>query len=495
MTVINPNSISGITSITLPAGGDNVLTIHTNDGVERFRIDSSGNIKVGSAATISPDGDVFFTGVTTATTFTGAHSGSGANLTSLPSAQLSGALPAISAASLTNVPAANVVGVHTSLTVTNATTTGTAVVGGGVTISESGIEASGIGITCANLNGGQFGRRNKVINGAMQVAQRSTSVASITSGDYYVCDRWKLGYGTAGTWTLSQSTTTPNDFGNSIKFDCTSANTSLSAGSNLQLIQYFEGQDLQDIQKGTSAAREITVSFYVKTNKTGTYVVELMDHDNSNRHCSKSYTVSDTNWNRYILTFPADTTGTLDNDNAKSFEIGFWLVAGSTFTSGSLQTSWGALSQSTRAVGQVNLADSTSNEWYLTGVQLEVGSQATAFEHRSKGEETRLCQRYFYPFLRGTNSYENITLGFNYNSTTGIVLLEPPVEMRDTPSLTSSGTIGADDDTSIGFTFEGQSSKRCFRCNITNHSKTSGQGFQLRAHNSTSSKFELSAEL
>ena len=121
MTVINPNSISGITSITLPSGGDNVLTIHTNDGTERFRIDSSGNVKVGSAATISPDGDVFFTGVTTATTFTGAHSGSGANLTSLPAAQLSGTLPAISAANLTNVPAANITGTLPALTAANLT--------------------------------------------------------------------------------------------------------------------------------------------------------------------------------------------------------------------------------------------------------------------------------------------------------------------------------------------------------------------------------------
>ena len=121
MTVINPNSISGITSITLPSGDGNVLTIHTNDGTERFRIDSSGNVKVGSACTISQDGDVFFTGVTTATTFTGAHSGSGANLTSLPAAQLSGTLPAISATNLTNIPAANVTGTLPALTAANLT--------------------------------------------------------------------------------------------------------------------------------------------------------------------------------------------------------------------------------------------------------------------------------------------------------------------------------------------------------------------------------------
>ena len=316
-------------------------------------------------------------------------------------------------------------------------------VGAAVTITESGIEASGIGITCANLNGGQFGRRNKVINGAMQIAQRSTSVASITSGDYYVCDRWKLGYGTAGTWTLSQSTDSPNNFGKSLKMDCTSANTSLSAGSNLQLIQHFEGQDLQDIQKGTSSAREITVSFYVKTNKTGTYVVELMDHDNSNRHCSKSYTVSDTNWNRYTLTFPADTTGTLDDDANKSFEVGFWLVAGGTFQGGSLQTSWGTLNQGSRAVGQVNLADSTSNEWYLTGVQLEVGSQATSFEHRGPGEELALCQRYFYRIGGKSNAYQlvgNGFIGLNGGTRCAKVVINFPTTMRATPTLEVIGT-------------------------------------------------------
>ena len=110
MTVINPSSISGITSFTMPSGDGNVLTIHTNDGTERFRIDSSGNVKVGSACTISQDGDVFFTGVCTATTL----AGSGANLTALPAANLTGILPALNAASLTSIPAANIVGVCTS---------------------------------------------------------------------------------------------------------------------------------------------------------------------------------------------------------------------------------------------------------------------------------------------------------------------------------------------------------------------------------------------
>tara|TARA_R100000329_G_scaffold149072_1_gene139010 strand:- start:173 stop:1300 length:1128 start_codon:yes stop_codon:yes gene_type:complete len=305
----------------------------------------------------------------------------------------------------------------------------------GVGASVAAISIDNADGTCTANITNNLSNRNKVINGAMQVAQRASSVSGITSGDYYVCDRWKLGYGTAGTWTLSKSTDTPNNFGSSFKFDCTTANGSLSAGSNLQLIQYFEGQNLQDIQKGTSTAKEVTVSFYVKTNKTGTYIVELLDQDNSNRHCSKSYTVSDTNWNRYTLTFPADTTGTLDNDNAASLEVGFWLAAGSTFSSGSLQTSWGALSQSTRAVGQVNLADNTSNEWYITGVQLEVGSTATDFEHRSFAQELALCRRYCQVYLNP--KLKGVLAGSNQFQRMGMTFLET---MRADPTASWSGT-------------------------------------------------------
>ena len=273
--------------------------------------------------------------------------------------------------------------------------------------------------TCTANITNNLSNRNKVINGAMQISQRNTQVTGISSGGYYVCDRWRLGYGNAGIWTLSKSTDTPNNFGSSFKLDCTTASPSLSASSNLQLVQFFEGQNLQDVEKGTSSAKKITVSFYVKTNKTGTYIVELMDHDNSNRHCSQSYTVSNTNWNRYELTFPADTTGTLDNDNAKSFEVGFWLAAGSMFQGTSLQTTWGTLNQGERAVGQVNLADSTSNEWYITGVQLEVdhtgSGVATDFEHRSFGQELALCQRYFEKsFKQGTAPAQNVSAGVGY---------------------------------------------------------------------------------
>ena len=181
MTVINPNSISGITSITLPSGDGNVLTIHTNDGTERFRIDSSGNVKVGSACTISQDGDVFFTGVCTATTLTGAASGltgalpaiSGANLTNLTAGNLTGALPAISGANLTGIAATDNVRTGILDVAGIATFRNDVNIGAAVTISESGIEATGITTATEFVpTVGQLSHRNLIINGAMQVCQR-----------------------------------------------------------------------------------------------------------------------------------------------------------------------------------------------------------------------------------------------------------------------------------------------------------------------------------
>jgi len=277
----------------------------------------------------------------------------------------------------------------TTANVTNATATGT--------------------ITTPSINGGQIGgRRNIVINGAMQVAQRGTSVASITSGAYRTADRMYLNMGTAGTWTNTVSTDVPTGqgFAKSFKLDCTTANGSLSAGSYMTLQHRIEAQNIQYLKKGTANAESLTLSFWVKSAKTGTYIAYLKDEDN-NRDISKSYTISSANtWEKKTITFPPDTTGALNNDNGIGLYIYFWLVAGSTYlnaNSGSLQTTWATSANS--AAGQVNLADSTSNDWYITGIQLEAGSQATEFEHRSFAEELQLCSRYFWrQYNSGTNA-------------------------------------------------------------------------------------------
>jgi hypothetical protein len=239
--------------------------------------------------------------------------------------------------------------------------------------------------------------RNILYNGAMQVAQRSSSVASITTGAYYTADRWSTVLTTLGTWTQSVENDAPtgSGFRKSTKMLCTTADASPAAGDLLVFQQILEGQDLQRILKGTSSAKELTVTFWVKSNKTGTYIVELEDADNT-RHANASYTISaSSTWEQKTVTFPADTTGAFDNDNQASLRFNFWLGAGSTYTSGTLATTWASITNANRAAGQTNLAAATSNFWQVTGVQLETGSVATGFEFLPFGDELLRCMRYF----------------------------------------------------------------------------------------------------
>jgi hypothetical protein len=281
--------------------------------------------------------------------------------------------------------------------------------------------------------------KNIIINGDMSIAQRGTSASGLTGGAYNTADRFYLNMGTAGTWTNTISTDVPTGqgFAKSFKLDCTTANASLSAGSYMTVQQRFEGQNLQYLKKGTANAESLTLSFWVKSNKTGTYIAYLRDGDNS-RDISKSYTIDSANtWEKKTLTFAGDTTGTLDNDNNLSFYVYFWLAAGTDYTSGTLATSWQSSTAANNAVGQVNLADSTDNEWYITGVQLEAGTTASDFEFLPVDVNLmrckRYCQKYIDPHLVGVNNSGNLP------SRVGMNL---PVDMRTTPSASISGTFG-----------------------------------------------------
>ena len=257
--------------------------------------------------------------------------------------------------------------------------------------------------------------RNIIINGDMSLAQRSISVSGITSDGYNTIDRMRTACTTMGTWTQSQSTDVPTGqgFAKSLKMDCTTADASPAAGDRIMVRQYIEGQNLQYLKKGTSNAESLTLSFWVKSNKTGTYIAEIYDVDNS-RHIGKSYTVdSASTWEKKTITFAGDTTGTLNNDNGDSFHFSFWLGAGSNYASGTLQTSWGPDAQSNRAVGQVNLADSTSNEWYITGIQLEAGQTASEFEFLPNDVNEQRCMRYF-EYTTGANSHGGLYAGSTY---------------------------------------------------------------------------------
>jgi len=291
----------------------------------------------------------------------------------------------------------------------------------------------------------QFPYRNLIINGAMQVAQRNTSVSSVTSGGYLTADRWSEGITTQGTWTISVENDAPtgSGFRKSLKWLCTTADASPAAGDNLQFFTTLEGQNLQQIKKGTAVAEQLTLSFWVKSNVTGTYVAELYDADNT-RQTSKQYTISASGvWEYKTITFAADTTGAFDNDNQLSLYAIFGLGAGSNFTSGTLQTSWATATTANRFVGQVNLASATNNYWQVTGVQLEVGDTATPFEFKSVEDELLECARYYYRngAVSGltTGAYTGYTIGYMFDTNSTDAVFNFPVQMRATPTMTFSG--------------------------------------------------------
>ena len=237
--------------------------------------------------------------------------------------------------------------------------------------------------------------------------------------------------------TVSQDTDVPSGqgFDKSLKIDCTTADASPASTDRLQLQQIFEGQNLQYLKKGTANAESLTASFWVKSNKTGTYIVEIRDMDNS-RTISKSYTIDASNtWEKKTITFAGDTSGALDNDNAGSIRFNFWLGSGSTYTSGTLATSWQTYSDPDRAVGQVNLADSTSNEWYITGVQLEAGETASDFEFLPVDVNLARCQRYYFKTIEGNANTILMTGGVETSTNAGVGSCNLPVEMRATPTL------------------------------------------------------------
>ena len=290
------------------------------------------------------------------------------------------------------------------------------------------------------------GRKNIVTNGAMQVAQRSTSETGLgAASGYFTLDRFTpRTTSSAGRFTMSQASDGPSGFANCLKMDCTTADTSIAAGEFLFISTRFEGQDVQQLKKGTSDAESITVSFYVKGDQAATYVCELKDTDND-RVNTQAFAVT-TSWNRIILTFAADTTGALADDNAQSFQINWWLHGGSTYTGGTFASNtWASETNANRYAGsRTSFYDSTDREFFLTGVQMEIGSQATNFEHRSFGEELALCQRYFFIGCSSTDAHTGGMANGSFRTTSNAQILQQhPVAMRANPTATlrASGSV------------------------------------------------------
>ena len=397
MTVVNPKSISGITSITTASGSDNLLTIHTSDAnnTERLRIDSTGTTKivtgivttltattgivttlttntltanstakVGSGVTLSPDGDVFVTGVTTSTTVQ---------------------------------------------------------VGGGVTISESGIEASGIGITCANINGAPIGRKNVLINGDFNVWQRGTSVVLLNSAKAMVCDRWTGSIQYQAGRHSRQSLSGINTAAGQQGYYCLRVGSSNGTDTRISAGQYIEAINARPL-----AGRECTLSFYIKFSaatfsaSSGSYGNFLSFSNYYTGVNAASYTTTPassethhqiaqgslpTTWTRYTKTFTPPV-------NMQNMTVSFQFSE----------------------LGQTSSDDAFYYE--LSNVQLELGSQATPFEHISYGENLILCKRYYQQYVNPTiNGIVSTTA--NRSNNHAFIL---PVQMRAAPTLSIDNT-------------------------------------------------------
>jgi len=346
--------------------------------------------------------------------------------------------------------------------------------------------------------------RNLIINGDMSLAQRGTSFSSISSGNgTYPVDRFRNNMSGAGTWTISQSTTVPTGqgFATSVKYDCTTADGSLAAGDFLIFQQIVEAQNLQYLKFGTSSAQSLTLSFWVRSNKTGTYIAEFYIAD-TGRSFSKSYTIDSADtWEKKTITFPGDTGGAINNDNGTGLELNFWLAAGSTYSSGSLQTSWGTRVNANMAAGQVNLADSTSNEWYVTGIQLEAGSVASDFEFLPVDVNLQRCQRYYFRRQGDASDQRAVSNGFatTTNKYRGVVVF--PITMRGNPTLTESAleTLRpgqVNDAVSAGSIIDASVNAAMVELIADSGTPyTAGNGLTVRITNSTSAFIAFEAEL
>ena len=294
-----------------------------------------------------------------------------------------------------------------------------------------------------------LGRRNIIINGGMQVWQRATSATAVTNSSYGTVDRFRFWENTDGAYTAEQSTDVPSGqgFSYSTKLQVTTADTSIAAGQYAQFAQRIEAQNLQQLCYGTSEAKTVTVSFWVKSSKTGNYAFNM--YKPASGHTAyiyyKSFTINTANtWEKKTITvsptagstsFITASGGGIDTSTSNALEVYITLAMGSTYH-GATDNSWSTNTSHYTTSSNVNWLDSTSNNFYLTGVQLEVGDTATDFEHRSYGEELLLCQRYCFVLGNSPSAAHRFATGLSNNSTTVYAMVHHPVIMRSLTTLT-----------------------------------------------------------
>lgn len=312
----------------------------------------------------------------------------------------------------------------------------------------SDIDVSGT-VTTANLtvgattfpNAGALSSRNLIINGAMQVWQRGSAATAAVNSSYSTVDRFEFYLSGGGAYTTEKSTGHLADTGHdtALKISVTTADTSIASGDFYSFLQKIEAQNLQRLQYGTSSAKEMTLSFWVRATKTGTQTVFLTKEDATAHKFTQEYTINESDtWEYKTIKIPALTASGIANDSGTGMQVGWILKYGSTYngTAGS----WSTDSIYTTA-NAVNNMDSTSNTFYITGVQLEVGDTATPFEHRSYGDELQRCQRYYE---RVETSHRSSGSGYytNYGNTKWVgPQFDYKVTKRAVPTLSDLGTL------------------------------------------------------
>ena len=280
---------------------------------------------------------------------------------------------------------------------------------------------------------GQLGNRNLLINGAMQVSQRGDSTSISTQG-YYGPDRFNLGVNGRDQWVVTISTTSdaPDGYSNSYKLQTTTAETSITDTEYVMVRQIIEAQNLQHLNYGTSSAKQLTASFWVKSSIAATFGVFMYQYDGG-RTIGSTYTINSANtWEYKTVTFAGDTGGTINDDNGQGQYLAFTIAAGSNLTTTD-NTSWGAYTAGKLGYGHstgANAVMTTTNAtWQVTGVQLEVGPQSTPFEHEPYGETLSKCQRYYQLSHANGQGYVNANQHVGVRGTYR-------TEMRAAPTVT-----------------------------------------------------------
>lgn len=327
---------------------------------------------------------------------------------------------------------------------------GDARITGVLTVGQGSVTIGSTNITTQQINDlnyptdGPLSNRNLIINGAMTVSQRYTSNTGQTATAYRACDRYQVGILDLGSWTISQSSNSPTGFSKSLRIECTTANASPGATAFIAVFYTIEAQDLQLLNYGSAYAKSMILSFYVRTNKTSSGTFAIRQRDNSDKLFSKAYNFNGTadTWKKVEIEIPADTAGVINDDNGQGLTLAWWLNSGSNYTGGGVTDGWEALDDTKRNATNAGIGGAVSDYFEITGVQLEVGTRATPFEHRSYGDELVKCMRYFQ-IIDGTVAGGALIFGNGAARAANNTHIQIPlgIALRDKPALSVTNTI------------------------------------------------------